>query len=307
MCIIAIKSKGVAMPDERTLRTMWTNNPHGAGIMYAGKDGKVYIDKGYMDWTSFIERLRTLGTPAQVREMGVVLHFRIATHGGVNPGNTHPFPVSSSVSALTKLRGTCKVGVAHNGIIPIEPRDGISDTMEFVASELAPLAAKNPAWYTDPETMAAIGRRIRSKLAVLDGAGNVAYYGDFIQEPDGMIYSNTSFRPRTSAVVPFRSSAPFRVLDEKDELPAFDTGRAPVWLMPVNECDCGGVRYVRGKKAVVDDDYDLWCTRRGKVYSIDYDTAVAYLLPELMCVRPPFFSLRDACRFEDGGVEKWPF
>ena len=83
--------------------------------------------------------------------------------------------------------------------------------------------------------------------------------------------------------------------------------RSPVWLMPVNECDCGGVRYVRGKKAVVDDDYDLWCTRRGKVYSIDYDTAVAYLLPELMCVRPPFFSLRDACRFEDGGVEKWPF
>ena len=60
MCVIAIKRAGIKMPDENTLKTMWTNNPHGAGIMYA-RGGKVYIDKGYMDWTSFIGRIESLG------------------------------------------------------------------------------------------------------------------------------------------------------------------------------------------------------------------------------------------------------
>ena len=306
MCIIAIKSKGVDMPTEDTLRTMWVNNPHGAGIMYAGDDGKVYIDKGYMDWTSFIGRVRSLGDPETVKDMAVVLHFRIATHGGITPNCTHPFPVSARTGALKKLRQACRVGVAHNGIIPIIPSDWISDTMEFIASELAPLAERRPDWYTDEVIMDKVAKRIRSKLAVLDGSGYIAHCGDFIREADGMLYSNTSYKPRYSAVYTYSDALPFESETESTSSEEIRQGRKSVWLMPVNECDCGGVRYVRGK-TVVGDDYDLWCTRRGNVYSIDYDTAVAYMLPELRCVTPPFFSLRDACRFEDGGVEKWPF
>lgn len=312
MCIIAIKSKGVDMPSEKTLRTMWTNNPHGAGIMYADGDGKVYIDKGYMDWTSFHERIKSLGDPEALRNMAIIMHFRIATHGGINPSNTHPFPVSERVSALTKLRQACKVGVAHNGIIPIKPREGISDTMEFIVSELAPLAARKPAWYKDRKTMAKIGKRIQSKLAVLDGRQVIAYYGDFITEADGMIYSNTSYKPRFSAVYTWRDAAPYEIDTEEpaglwDYDAPWDTGRSSVWLMPTDECDSGEVVYVGSHKLIMDTE-DLWCSPSGRVYAIDYDTAVAYRLENLTCTKAPMFTHRDACRFEDGGpINAWPF
>lgn len=313
MCIIAIKCKGVDMPSEQTLRNMWVNNPHGAGIMYAGDDGKVYIDKGFMDWTSFIGRIHTLGEPETLKDMAIVMHFRIATHGGINPNNTHPFPVSGRIDALKKLRQACKVGVAHNGIIPITPREGISDTMEFIASELAPLAAVRPKWYKDKPTLAKIGKRIQSKLAVLDGAGVISYYGDFIAEKDGMIYSNTSYKPRYSAVYTWRSAAPYEIDTEEpdnawDYDAPWDTGRKSIWLMPVDECDCGEVEYVGTNRCYVEDTYDLWASPAGNVYGIDYDSAVAYRLENMRCSKAPFFSYRDAVKFEDGGaMHAWPF
>ena len=312
MCIIAIKCKGVDMPKEETLKTMWVNNPHGAGLMYADGDGKVYIDKGYMDWTSFIGRVHTLGDPETLKDMAIIMHFRIATHGGINPNNTHPFPVTNDVSLLKKLRLACKVGVAHNGIIPITPRKGISDTMEFIASELAPIAQRRPHWYKDKRTLAAIGKRIQSRLAVLDGKQVVSYYGDFITESDGMIYSNTSYKPRASAVWTYRSAAPYEIdTEEPDGLwdydAPWDTGRDSVWLMPVDECDCGDIVYTGGNRRPVIDTEDLWCSPAGVVYAIDYDTAIAYRLENITCTKAPWFTYRDSVKFEDGGaMHAWP-
>ena len=303
MCIIAIKSKGVDMPSEDTLRTMWVNNPHGAGIMYANGDGRVYIDKGYMDWTSFIGRMHTLGTADKLRDMAIVMHFRIATHGGINPSNTHPFPVSSRIDALTKLRQACKVGVAHNGIIPITPRDGISDTMEYIASELAPMAERNPSWYMNENVLASIGTRIKSRLAVLDGHQVVRCSGDFITEADGMVYSNTSYKPRYTATHVYATATPYKqeVGTRSRKAPWF----ASVWLMPVDECDCGDV--LHGNR-VVRDTEDLWCTASGRVYGIDYDSALAYRLENLSTTKAPWFNMRDAIKFEDGGAMcAWPF
>jgi len=306
MCIIAVKSKGVDMPSEDTLRTMWVNNPHGAGIMYADGSGKVLIDKGYMDWTSFIGRIKALGEPEIVKEMAVVLHFRIATHGGINPSNTHPFPVSERIRALKKLRGACKVGVAHNGIIPIVPRKGISDTMEFIASELAPMAERNPKWYKSSETLERIGERIRSKLAVLDGSGYTCVTGEFIEEK-GVWYSNTSFRPRVSAITPFRDARPYEI-DTEDIGTTDIPWRWPsVWLMPVDECDSGNVVRVGDHRPIADTE-DLWCSRTGRVYAIDYDDSIAYRLDNLTCTRAPMFANMDAVKFDDGGVlNAWPF
>ena len=310
MCIIAIKSKGVDMPSEETLRTMWVNNPHGAGIMYANGDGRVYIDKGYMDWTSFIGRIHTLGKAEKLKDMAIVMHFRIATHGGINPSNTHPFPVSSRIDALTKLRQACKVGVAHNGVIPITPRDGISDTMEFIASELAPLAERNPGWYKDEAVMAGIGHRIKSRLAVLDGHKTVSYYGDFITESDGMIYSNTSYKPRYTATHTYRTAIPRKaeaeepIVEWDSDAPWF-TGLASVWLLPVDECDCGDI--LCGNRIVADTE-DLWCTPSGRVYGVDYDSGIAYRLENLAATKAPWFFHRDAIKFEDGGaMNAWPF
>ena len=307
MCIIAIKCKGVDLPSEDTLRTMWTNNPHGAGIMYA-RDNRVYIDKGYMDWTSFYERLKSLG---DVRDTALVMHFRIATHGSVIPGNTHPFPVSENVTFLTKLRLACKVGVAHNGIIPITPREGISDTMEYIASELVLIARKNAKWYMDKQTLASIGKRIQSKLAVLDGNGTVAYYGDFITESDGMLYSNTSYKPRTTALHLYTGDYYSRFEYDDGTTPPWDTGRKRVWLMPIEYTFA--VAYDKVTYEPVDDHEDLWVDDIGNVYTIDYDTSVAYMLPNLEVSGASsrtrkrnkkfrLFGETDGISFEFGGV-----
>ena len=316
MCVIAIKKRGVNMPDEKTLKTMWTNNPHGAGIMYADDDGKVYIDKGYMDWTAFHERIKTLGDPEVVRDMAVVIHFRIATHGGILPGNTHPFPVSDNVGQLVKLRCACKVGIAHNGIIPITPREGISDTMEWTASELAPFAKAHPGWYKDKPTLAKIGKRIQSKLAVLDGKGVISYYGDFIVESDGMIYSNTSYKPRFSAVYTYRDANIYEFEEELSDkqwaqhdggLPPWDTGRKSVWLLPADECNTGKIHYIGSRNDVVEDTEDLWVDSAGRVYAVDYDTSIAYQL-SMSCSKHCGFRYDKGIRFEDGGkMPFWPF
>lgn len=316
MCVIAIKRMGVKMPDEKTLKTMWTNNPHGAGIMYA-RDGKVYIDKGYMDWTSFIGRIESLG---DVTDTALVMHFRIATHGGVIPGNTHPFPVSENVDALSKLRQACKLGVAHNGIIPIEPRAGISDTMEYIATELAPLAKQNPKFYTDKNVLEEIGKRIESKIAILDGQGNIAYYGDFITETDGMIYSNDSYKPRCSAVYTYRDGSYYDWLKDDEDYycsdnmcPPWDTGRKSVYLMYAGDCKEVLNRGIRDNKnrVMVDDISDLFVDSLGGVYVVDYDNGLAYKVNNYV-VRGPnktarknkiyrLFKYNEGIRFEFGG------
>lgn len=316
MCVIAIKNKGVNMPDEKTLKAMWTNNPHGAGFMYADYDGKVYIDKGYMDWTAFHERIKSFGDPETVRDMAVVIHFRIATHGGILPGNTHPFPVSDNVPSLVKLRCACKLAIAHNGIIPIKPRKGISDTMEWTASELAPFSKAHPGWYKDDALMQQIGHRIQSKLAVLDGSGYIAYYGDFIHELDGMIYSNTSYKPRYSAVTTYRDANQYEFEEELPSkkwglrdggLPPWDTGRRSVWLLPADEVDTGTIHYIGTRSDNVEDTEDLWVDSAGRVYAVDYDTAVAYQL-SMSCSKHCGFSYDKGIRFEDGGsMPFWPF
>ena len=193
MCIIAAKAKGVKMPDKATIENMWFNNPDGAGFMYM-KDGKVRIEKGFMKLKDLEDALSRVNEKTNLDETSVVLHFRIATHGGVIPSNTHPFPVSSSMGILQKLRCTTSLGVAHNGIIDITPRKGVSDTMEYVATQLAPLYKGVPKFYLNKNLMEMVDNAIKSKLAILNGEGEIYTIGKF-EEDNGILYSNTSYKP----------------------------------------------------------------------------------------------------------------
>jgi len=47
MCVVAIKNKGVAFPNDDSIKAMWDANSDGAGFMYA-LDNKVFIEKGFM-------------------------------------------------------------------------------------------------------------------------------------------------------------------------------------------------------------------------------------------------------------------
>ena len=192
MCIIAAKAKGVAMPDDQTIENMWYGNSDGAGFMYA-ENGKVYIRKGFMEYSQFRKALDELAATHDMTQLPLVMHFRITTHGGTRPANCHPFPITDSVGVLSKLETKCRVGVAHNGVIDITPRKGISDTMEYIASQLAPLSRAVPEFYKNKHLIEMIYNATGSRLAFLTRDGSIYTVGDFIED-GGMLYSNTSYR-----------------------------------------------------------------------------------------------------------------
>ena len=192
MCVICIKPKGVEMPNETWIENMWYNNNDGAGFMWA--DGKrVHIKKGYMDLSDFLDALDDLGDKKKLKELPIVMHFRIGTAGGNIPANTHPFPITDSIPVLQKLACTTTIGVVHNGIIPINPRQtNISDTMEYIASTLAPLSRYDNEFYRSKDLLQMIGNQTTSKLAFMNAKGQIFTVGSF-SEDEGCLFSNTTY------------------------------------------------------------------------------------------------------------------
>lgn len=187
MCIIAIKPKGTPVPE---LEEMFFNNPDGAGFMFP-KNGHVMIRKGFMDLDSLESALKEIPDPKSVP---IVFHFRIATSGGVSQENTHPFPISANIATLKKTRARCGLGVAHNGVIPVTTRAGISDTMEYIASQLIFLYQMNPYFYKETAGKELILNATQSKWAFMDGDGSIETIGEYIED-DEILYSNDSYLP----------------------------------------------------------------------------------------------------------------
>lgn len=192
MCIIAAKAAGVDFPSDQTIENMWFKNPDGAGFMYA-KGGKVHIEKGFMNYLDFLDRIDTLSDEIDLKKTAMVLHFRITTHGGTCAENCHPFPISDSIGMLKKLKLTTDIGVAHNGIIDITTPKDISDTQMYIMKQLAPLKKGAPDFLKNKHLLQMVHNAIESKMAFLDGKGNLTTIGDFIED-NGIMYSNSSYK-----------------------------------------------------------------------------------------------------------------
>ena len=197
MCIIAVKPAGVKMPATKTIENMWYNNPDGAGIMYAS-NGVVHIEKGFMKLKSLKTALKRLEEKVDIVTTPIILHFRITTSGGTSPENCHPFPVSEKLPLLQMRKSRAPLAVAHNGIIDIKPsKKDISDTMEYIISQLAPLYQLRKDFYKHEAGKKLIYNFIKSKMVFLDKEGRIETIGDFITSDDGLLYSNTSYKART--------------------------------------------------------------------------------------------------------------
>lgn len=198
MCIIAIKEKGVAMPDLETLNNMWNNNPDGAGYMFPF-DGKVHIRKGFMKLKELTKDLDKLAKQVDIKETPIIMHFRIGTHGvHRNPANTHPFPVSASRDELKALRFETNVGFAHNGIISSMDSDSdISDTMMYSVKVLSAMKSNNRKFYKNKHMLDVIRNTIEgSRMVFMDGSGYISRVGNWVtDEKTGMIYSNSTYVP----------------------------------------------------------------------------------------------------------------
>ena len=207
MCIIVYKPKESKFPTKDILKNCFTNNPDGAGFMYA-KDGKVFIEKGLMTFSKFWKSLQNV-RKANGDNLDYVLHFRISTQAGTRADCTHPFPLAKEMKKLRELSTTAEIGVAHNGIITLTSggygygnylysytkQITYNDTMEFITDYLS-LIIKNKDFYKDKDTVELITRLCESKLAILDGDGHCTLIGSGWIVDDDVVYSNDSYEPK---------------------------------------------------------------------------------------------------------------
>lgn len=195
MCVIAVKPKNVELPSDEYIQNMWDTNKDGAGFMYT-KDNKVVISKGFMVFEDFKRALDTLKQEVDLVETPLIMHFRITTHGGTSPENTHPFPISENKEHLRALDLTCNLAMAHNGVISSVPReDDMSDTQIYVRDIVTPLAKLESEMSFLEKYKTLISTTIStSRLAFLDNKGNISTFGNFTEE-NGVLYSNMLFKP----------------------------------------------------------------------------------------------------------------
>ena len=178
------------MFSDETIRTMFINNPDGAGYMYFNPaTKKVVIKKGYMNEKTLIKSLHS----KDFTNTNVILHFRIGTSGLYNALNCHPYPVFEK-NALTC---STDLGMAHNGILtnfsPPKKSD-INDTQMFINTVLKGLK-KN--FLRDADKLNLIKFIIgTNKLAFLDNRNKVTLLGNFVTDK-GYIFSNDSYKKET--------------------------------------------------------------------------------------------------------------
>jgi len=191
MCIIIAKPKNVQLPKREILENCWNNNPDGAGIMYP-KNGKIVIDKGYMKKNEFFSHIQKLEKKINFTSVPVILHFRIKTAGKIDPTNCHPFPLSSSLLEMKKIKHITDVGIAHNGIISFcGSSKKHSDTMTFIKEYLYPLFQDVPDILENNVIKTLIEEATNSKFAIMTSK-KVYLLGNF-QKKDGVFYSNSTF------------------------------------------------------------------------------------------------------------------
>ena len=186
MCVAIYKPAGIKTPDLDTLKLCWDANPDGAGMVFPSKQkcNMLEIRKGYMDWESFAEGYNRLALD-KMEELPLLLHFRIATAGNVDAGNTHPFPISKYQNTLRLETLFARYALVHNGMLDnFKPENNvISDTMQF-AIEIANTGCDPMRVF--PNFKKLIGD---SRMALMDRNGTVQLLGRWI-DFDGAMFSN---------------------------------------------------------------------------------------------------------------------
>ncbi len=132
MCVAIYKPKDVQTPPLATLEKCWTANPDGAGfaLLTGAEKYAIEIHKGYMTWEHFVTAYEKYHLADFAGDL--LLHFRIATHGGICPGNTHPFAFTRYIRLLQHTNVLTNYALIHNGMLPLKPGNvDISDTMEL--------------------------------------------------------------------------------------------------------------------------------------------------------------------------------
>lgn len=199
MCIIAIKPKGIATPNDDILRNMFRANPDGAGVAY-NLNNKLHIIKGLMTFEEFLTECKKIPF-----ESAAIYHTRIQTSGGICKELTHPFLLDSDINKqrCTNIETSTGYAVAHNGIFnEFEQKDKNNDTTQFITNYLVPLKKlkdNNNESLLDDDLDAIINKLCgnSSKLAIINEKGDIKRYGGSWIYDNGIYYSNGTYeRPK---------------------------------------------------------------------------------------------------------------
>ena len=194
MCIIVAKRKGIELPTKEILKNCFNYISDGAGIMF--NDGnQVFIEKGFMDFNSFYSRLEALDKEFNLVNSDLALHFRISTSGNVDQGNCHPYPISTETSQLRNLSLVTDIGMAHNGVIRKhipETRSILNDTQTFIKNFVYNMYSSNKEFLTVGANIKALEEEAGSKLCFIT-KDNMYIIGKFIEETNGILYSNDTY------------------------------------------------------------------------------------------------------------------
>lgn len=280
MCIIAIKPSGAKLPSDDTIRRMFTVNPHGAGFMFP-YHGRVEIRKGFMTLDSFTQALHNVYDRLG-KDAPIVMHFRITTHGGTCPENTHPFPLSKDIADMKRTSCNAKIGIAHNGIINIKTRDAsVVDTQEYIASVMYPIYRRNHKFYKTQRILNGIRDTINgSRMAILTGDGKIFRIGTWVQDGD-LWYSNSGFKPQeTNWVYSWGDNDDYYSKTARTgskrtytspRMPWEQNARIFVNIMPLpaDETFKDSEGYMWG-------GFPMGIDRAGRLYELDFEDGIAY-------------------------------
>lgn len=180
MCIIAIKQKGTKFPSIQRVKTMCENNSDGFAIVWHHPTVgcKVYRtlseDKFIQEYTKIMQ----LGK----KKTSLFIHARIKTHGTMKLENCHGW-----------VSEECGLAFAHNGILTgVANRDDMTDSETFFRDIFVPSFMYGGWEGAEKAIKAIIGT---SKFVFMDGLGNIAYYGQYLQGDEGVLYSNSTYEP----------------------------------------------------------------------------------------------------------------
>jgi predicted glutamine amidotransferase len=214
MCIAVVKPKNVDFPTTQQLKNCFNSNPHGAGFMYSDGE-KLIIKKGYMTFNDFIKAFQEENIS---KDKLVFFHFRIATHGLIDGGNTHPFPITKSIDLQRNQEIKYKgYGLIHNGVFHYDPQDFlkydrnnlISDTMLFTikikeALDKGIYSVDDVLNTEDAVVFAMFKKREEvnnvvnniigyNKVAIMNEKEELFKYGNWIED-NGVFYSNSDYK-----------------------------------------------------------------------------------------------------------------
>lgn len=169
MCCILYIPAGVETPSIHLLEQVYFANRHGIG--FADSQGNRGKTLSFQYFTKIIQKRKT--------ESACIIHFRLATHGSICIKNCHPFYDKDN-----------DVWFAHNGVLPIESHNDMTDSEIFFRERFLPLC--NKVGYENKELWDFTNAERGSSRFIFMHGNDIKQFGVW-HEIDGVYYSNLNW------------------------------------------------------------------------------------------------------------------